>query len=116
MTRIRTLVASGVAFAFLSASATFAQETPEAPGVTPDLSASEDPCEVVPGDQNAPTTSTQNSDEAGSDESGRSLSDTLDRCGGVLSPPAVGDHELVEPAPDKGVTPIIPPSAVPGAE
>ena len=42
-----------------------------------------------------------------------SLTEQLDRCGGVIEPPAVGDRELVEPAPEKGATPIIPPSALP---
>ncbi|SOC82796.1 hypothetical protein SAMN05421890_1215 [Ensifer adhaerens] len=37
----------------------------------------------------------------------------LGDCGGVLHPPAVGDPELVKPAPNVGKMPVIPPSAVP---
>ena len=43
----------------------------------------------------------------------QSLTEKLDRCGSVLEPPAVGDKELIEPAPGVGTTPIIPPSALP---
>lgn len=42
-----------------------------------------------------------------------SLGSTLAECDGVLKPPATGDGEMVEPAPDAGETPVIPPSAVP---
>lgn len=38
---------------------------------------------------------------------------TLTECDGVLKPPATGDGEIVEPAPDAGKTPVIPPSNVP---
>ena len=34
-------------------------------------------------------------------------------CNGVLNPPAVGDPELVKPAPNVGKMPVIPPGAVP---
>lgn len=34
-------------------------------------------------------------------------------CNGVLHPPAVGDPELVKPAPNVGKMPVIPPGAVP---
>lgn len=37
----------------------------------------------------------------------------LERCEGVLIPPPTGDAEMVEPAPDVGTTPVIPPESVP---
>jgi hypothetical protein len=37
----------------------------------------------------------------------------LGGCNGVLTPPTVGDPELVKPAPDVGKMPVIPPRAVP---
>ena len=116
MTGLRMLLASGAALTILSAqivhvSPLRAQEI-QAPtdGEMPTSPAvGEDPCEVQP----------DADDQAGvaepevASEEATSLTETLDRCGGVLQPPSVGDTELVEPAPDKGVTPIIPPSAVP---
>lgn len=39
----------------------------------------------------------------------RSLSEKLDACNGVLSPPNTGDREMVRPAPDIGETPVIRP-------
>ncbi len=44
------------------------------------------------------------------------IGERLERCGGVLEPPpAVGDQDLLAPAPDPdpGTTPIIPPGDVP---
>lgn len=38
---------------------------------------------------------------------------TLTECDGELKPPATGDGEIVEPAPDTGKMPVIPPSDVP---
>jgi hypothetical protein len=43
----------------------------------------------------------------------RQLSETLEKCRGVLQPPATGDGRIVEPAPDTGKTPVIPPGSVP---
>lgn len=43
----------------------------------------------------------------------RSLTETLDGCGGVLKPPPVGDGEIAEPPPDDGETPVIRPGEVP---
>jgi hypothetical protein len=54
----------------------------------------------------------QPSDEAGAADEA-TLSDKLDRCGGVLAPPESGDAEITEPAPDTGETPVIPPGQVP---
>lgn len=39
--------------------------------------------------------------------------DVLKRCKGILIPPPTGDGEMVEPAPDIGTTPVIPPDSVP---
>lgn len=45
-------------------------------------------------------------------KAGKSLSDQLDDCNGVLAPPKVGDSEIVEPAPDVGTMRVIPPGAL----
>ncbi|MBU0582311.1 MAG: hypothetical protein KKB66_02945 [Alphaproteobacteria bacterium] len=71
-----------------SASAQTTGPTEEAPG---------SPCQVTPGEQ---------------PDSG-SLTDTLDKCNGVLKPPAAGDPDMVEQAPDVGETPVIPPAELP---
>ncbi|WP_457937580.1 hypothetical protein [Mesorhizobium sp. 10J20-29] len=71
-----------------SASAQTTGPTEEAPG---------SPCQVTPGEQ----------------PDGGSLTDTLDECNGVLKPPAVGDPDMVEQAPDVGETPVIPPAELP---
>ncbi|TCQ27931.1 hypothetical protein [Rhizobium sp. PP-CC-3G-465] len=42
-----------------------------------------------------------------------SLTEKLDDCNGVLKPPAVGDGEIVEPAPQTGQMPVITPNDVP---
>lgn len=44
-----------------------------------------------------------------SDGSGNMISD----CEGVLQPPPMPDQGLVEPAPDVGRTPVVPPSSTP---
>lgn len=49
---------------------------------------------------------------AGSGET-ESLSEQLGRCNGVIRPPKVGDQEIVEPAPEIGTMPVIPPGALP---
>ncbi len=116
MTGFRMLLASSAAAAFLSMSPVSAQQmpTPETPAAPSDPSAGADPCEVVPG--GAADAQPPSGDAASPNDRNTSLSETLDRCGGVLSPPAVGDPEMVEPAPDQGETPIIPPSSVPEAQ
>ncbi|MGE0847116.1 MAG: hypothetical protein AB7L41_12675 [Flavobacteriaceae bacterium] len=60
-----------------------------------------DPCAAAP----------EGDDEQADGET--QLSGRLDRCGSVLTPPKTGDGEIVEPAPDTGRTPVIPPEAVP---
>ena len=49
----------------------------------------------------------------GEGQDNNSLTETLDDCNGVLKPPAAGDPDIVEEAPDVGKTPVIPPSALP---
>ncbi|WP_095204945.1 hypothetical protein [Mesorhizobium carmichaelinearum] len=50
----------------------------------------------------------------GQQQSGhKSLSKTLDDCGGVLKPPATGDQGMTSPPPDEGKTPIIKPGELP---
>ncbi len=55
------------------------------------------PCQVMPGEPQKDGT----------------LSGTLDDCNSVLKPPAVGDPDIVEQAPDAGKTPIITPGELP---
>ena len=66
----------------------------------------QDPC--IAGDSGEP-----GADRADATDESQTLTEKLDRCNGVLAPPPVGDTGLVEPAPDKGVTPVIPPSMLP---
>lgn len=69
--------------------------------------AGDDPCAVDP---SAPET---DADETAGAE-GEALAETLDTCDGVLKPVPQGDAAIVEPAPDQGRTPVIPPEALPG--
>jgi hypothetical protein len=117
MTSIRILLASGAVLAVGCLPVAHAQQTqpPEAPAMAPDLQTAEESCEVAPGGD-VPTATLDVGKRNGADQTDESLSATLERCGGVLTPPAVGDPEMVEPAPDEGVTPIIPPSSVPTQE
>lgn len=115
MTRLPTWVfctASLLAFTPLHA---VAQTQPE----TPPTAAEQDPCRAQPDpdkntgnaqDQAGQDTTTGNPDVAQDDQN---LSEKLDRCNGMLKPPPTGDSDLVEPAPDEGKTPVVPPSAVP---
>ncbi|WP_187969436.1 hypothetical protein [Aquibium microcysteis] len=117
MIRLGNFVAGGFAVAFLAAVTPVSgqqTQTPEAPAVAPGLEAEAEPCAIDPDAKAAQSPGGEERDEDGAADS--SLSATLDRCGGVLKPPAVGDPDMVEPAPDAGVTPIIPPSAVPEDE
>ena len=43
----------------------------------------------------------------------KTLSETLDNCGGVLKPPATGDQGMTTPPPAEGNTPVIKPGEVP---
>lgn len=65
-----------------------------------------DPCRAEPGDQ------AQKEKEGQSNDSQRTA-EKLERCEGVLSPPPIGDREIVEPPADTGTTPVIPPGTVP---
>ena len=58
----------------------------------------------------------QENGTTGSGEHSNSLSDELDRSGGVLSPPADIDPGLARPTPDVGTTRIIPPPGSPGGD
>ncbi|UVK47678.1 hypothetical protein BPNPMPFG_001896 [Mesorhizobium sp. AR07] len=44
---------------------------------------------------------------------GDNPTDKLNDCGGVLTPPAIGDQGMAAPAPDEGRTPVIKPGEVP---
>ncbi|WP_421917321.1 hypothetical protein [Mesorhizobium sp.] len=43
----------------------------------------------------------------------KTLSETLDNCGGVLKPPVTGDQGMTTPPPAQGNTPVIKPGEVP---
>ena len=111
MPRIRMLLAGGIAITILSLPIVHAQQAPEA---APDLS-TEDDCAVLPGGE-APDPQARGDGKVGSDTDDTSLSETLDRCGSVLVPPAVGSDAFVTPPPNEGTTPVIPPSTVPEAQ
>lgn len=114
MNRILALLA-GVSIAAMTTLPLHAQDAPATTQPAP-MAATDDPCMVQPGadDQTASVTPDDGAETMpGANPDDTSLSATLDRCGSVLTPPAVGDPELVEPAPDTGATPVIPPSALP---
>jgi hypothetical protein len=46
----------------------------------------------------------------------KTLAEQLDECNGVLTPPKVGDSEIVEPPRDTGTIIVIPPGALPEQE
>jgi hypothetical protein len=47
------------------------------------------------------------------DDQTGSVTEKLDKCGGVLQPPDVNDPGLVKPAPDTGEMPVIKPDHMP---
>jgi hypothetical protein len=49
----------------------------------------------------------------GGEGAGKDLSRKLDDCNGVLSPPGVGDSDMVEPTPDTGTGRVIEPNDLP---
>ena len=51
--------------------------------------------------------------QPGTEGEGETLSGMLDACGGVLEPPPSNNGEFIQPAPDAGETPVIPPRALP---
>ncbi len=74
--------------------------------------AQDSPCRVDPGSagDDAQRGSSGSGEAGGSDAAARP---SLEDCNGVLVPPKIGDGDIVEPAPDTGTTPVIPPGAVP---
>jgi len=64
-------------------------------------SENESPCVVDPDGENQ-----QEDDREG-------LTKLLEECDGILKPEISGDSEIVEPAPDVGTMPVIPPGDVP---
>ena len=115
MTRLPTWVFCTASLLVVAPVPAIAQTQPDAPPAA----AQDDPCRAQPD----PGDNTGNADEQAAQDTGKenadvaaadpSLSEKLDRCNGVLSPPPAGDPELVEPAPNEGKTPVIPPGAVP---
>lgn len=106
------LAACIAAGAFAAAPAAAQDATPTPPPAMQDQTSpatADDPCAVDPGDETGEP-------QAGAGAPDQSLTETLDECNGVLQPPSVGDPGLVEPAPDAGRTPVIPPSALPDEE
>lgn len=72
---------------------TIAQESEE--------TSTEETCRAEPDSQN------------GDDPDSGQLTETLERCDGVLEPPRTGDSDTEAPAPDIGRTPVVPPGALP---
>lgn len=62
-------------------------------------------CRLIPKDRSQPSTANE-----------ASPTDKLGDCNSVLHPPGVGDKDMVQPAPDVGKMPVIPPKAVPPAK
>ena len=69
-----------------------------------------DPCQAQPDGQGG---SDDDEADGGADRANDDRRAGLERCNGVLTPPRIGDHEIEEPAPDTGTTPVIPPERVP---
>jgi hypothetical protein len=61
-----------------------------------------EPCKAQPQEQGQPAPGDSTSDQ-----------NRVADCNGVLHPPAIGDPEMVKPAPDVGKLRIVPPDAVP---
>ncbi len=73
-------------------------------------SAPSSPCQAEP-DQDS--NSGNNADQAGKQKPAPGdLTQKLDPCNGVLTPPPTGDSGMTEPAPNQGNTPIIKPGEV----
>ena len=82
-------------------------------GLTGNQAMANEPCQAEPQD-NATEGADQSPDHkpaTATDDA--TLTAKLDKCNSVLSPPSAGDREMVEPAPDVGRMPVIPPKAVP---
>jgi hypothetical protein len=94
-----------------------ASETkPTQPGDT--LSGRADPCRAEPKDNasNGSRPGTADQQTTASIDDGQQATDKLEACGGVLKPPRNGASDMVEPAPDIGRTPVIPPEQLPGQQ
>jgi hypothetical protein len=82
------------------------------------LSGQADPCRAEPEDNasNGSRPGTTDQQATASIDDGRQATDKLEACGGVLKPPRNGATDMVEPAPDVGRTPVIPPEQLPGQQ
>ena len=96
----------------LAADANNAAPVPDK-GLSGNQATANEPCQAEPqgnaagnADQPRGNTATTATDDA-------TLTAKLDKCNSVLNPPNAGDSEMVEPAPDVGRMPVIPPKAVP---
>jgi hypothetical protein len=81
-----------------------------APGLaqTEDITPPAEKCRVAP----QPNGAQKNEDEGRRD----SLTEKLDPCDGVLKPPAVGDQEMTQPAPQTDNMPVVKPHDLPGQQ
>lgn len=77
-----------------------------------DPRAAEDPCRAEPEDAEPRDGESEETRRAREEE----LAERLDRCNGVLTPPDIGEREMVEPPPDIGRTPVIRPDDLPGQQ
>jgi hypothetical protein len=91
----------GVLGALALAAPVAAQTDNQAPNQAPSQSG---PCQAEPlnGQHKPPV-----------NNGGKSLTDKLDPCNGVLLPPPTGDRGVAVPPPDEGKTPVIKPGDVP---
>lgn len=71
----------------------------------------EDPCQAQPEETQPPERQPGAADQG--QERDETQAQLLDRCNGVLTPPDVGEPEMVEPPPDVGRTPVIRPDELP---
>lgn len=69
----------------------------------------EEHCRLVPGEGEAARLPGGRVEGEGE----KTLSDRLGACDGVLEPPPAGDAEIIQPPPDTGETPVIPPERLP---
>ncbi len=95
------LLLSAVAGVFLLGHPALAQSQQQ------DEPRAEAPCQAAPENKSGDRSDPQSGD--GADRSGK----MLERCNGVLQPPATGDPAVKPPPEDTGATPVIPPGVVP---
>lgn len=108
-TRMAAFVAAGLLLWSGSAGIGMAQ-TPDG---TSELETPGDRCRVELDDRGNNAGLDRGAGSEGADQRHGATQLSLEDCSGVLVPPKIGDQEIVEPPPNTGTTPVIPPGAVP---